>query len=169
MRQIMAKERMANGNDYWFAMSGRQSADIRDRSGATLYCLRRRSKADLRRGLHEWTFSREGKHPLFAVQRVRRFPCLRYAIIRDGHEVGTVSGLNLLRTRYYLKFATGPGWVLFTPMYSVFFYGISDDAGAVAVRARRHDTWGVRFGQDLDSPELIAALAFVFIGRWASW
>ena len=84
---VTAKERMANGNDYWFAISGRQSADIRDRSGATLYCLRRRSTAGLRRGLHEWTFSREGKHPLFAVQRVRRFPCLRYAITRDGHEV----------------------------------------------------------------------------------
>ena len=162
---------MANGNDYWFAMSGRQSANMRDRSGATLYCLRRRSTADLRRGLHEWTFSREGKHPLFAVQRVRHFRV--YATPSSGMATkwaGTIfPGLNLLRTRYYLKFATGPGWVLFTPMYSVFFYGISDDAGAVAVRARRHDAWGVHFGQNLDSPELIAALAFVFIGRWASW
>jgi hypothetical protein len=160
---------MANGNDYWFAISGRQSADIRDTSGATLYSLRRRSETDFSRGLHEWTFSRGGKHPLFAVHRVRRFPCLRYAIIQDGREVGTVSGLNLLRTRYYLKFASGPGWVLFTPLYSVFFYGISDDAGAVAVREKRHNAWGVRFGRDLDSPELIAALAFVFIGRWQSW
>jgi hypothetical protein len=166
---MIAKERMANGKDYWFAISGRQCADIRDPSGATLYCLRRRAETDLRRGSEEWTFFRGGKQPLFAVRRVRRFPCLRYAIFRDGHEVGTVSGLNLLRTRYYLKFATGPGWVLFTPMYSVFFYAISDDAGAVAVRQKRHNTWGVRFGPDLDSPELIAALAFVFIGRRASW
>jgi hypothetical protein len=165
----LAKDRMANGNDYWFAISGRQSAEIRGPSGATLYCLRRRSEVNRCHGRHEWVFSQEGKYPLFAVHRVRRFPCLRYAITRDGREVGTVSGLNLLRTRYYLKFATGPGWVLFTPMYSVFYYGISDDAGAVAVRQRRHNTWGVRFGPDLDSPELIAALAFVFIGRWASW
>jgi hypothetical protein len=27
----------------------------------------------------------------------------------------------------------------------------------------------VRFGRDLDAPQLIAALAFVFIGRCESW
>lgn len=160
---------MANGNDYSFVISGRQSADIRDASGTTLYSLCRRPEAPLRRGPHEWIFSTAGKSPLFAVQRVRRFPCLQYLITRDGQEVGTVSGLNLLRTRYYLKFTTGPGWVLFTPPYRIFFYGISDDAGALAVRIKRENAWGVRFGRDLDAPELIAALAFVFIGRWAGW
>ena len=57
--------------------------------------------------------------------------------------------------------------MLFTPMYTAFF--ISDDADAVAVRVRRQNAWEVRFGRDLDAPELVAALAFVFIGRWASW
>jgi hypothetical protein len=160
---------VANGGNYSFVISGRQSADIRDTHGTTLYSLCRRGEAGISRGRHEWTFSQTGKAPLFAVQRVRRFPCLQYLITRDGREIGTVSGLNLLRTRYFLKFSTGPGWVLFTPLYSVFFYAISDDAGAVAVRSRRQNTWGVRFGRDLDAPELIAALAFVFIGRWASW
>ena len=78
-------------------------------------------------------------------------------------------GLNLLRTRFYLKFSSGPGWVLFTPLYNVLFYAISDDAGAVAVRTKRQNTWSVRFGPHLDAPELIAALAFVFLGRLRSW
>jgi hypothetical protein len=160
---------MANGNDYSFVISGRQSADIRDTAGATVYSLCRRSKTEIPQGQHEWIFSQAGKRPLFAVQRLRRFPCLQYSITRDGREIGAVCGLNLLRTRYYLKFTTGPGWVLFTPLHSMFFYAISDDAGAVAVRNKRQSTWGVRFGHDLDAPELIAALASVFIGRWASW
>ncbi len=163
-----AKERLAYGGDYSFVISGSQSADVRDMHGTNLYLLCSHGEAGSR-GRHEWIFSQAGKAPLFAVHRVRRFPCLQYLITRDGREIGTVSGLNLLRTRYFLKFSTGPGWVLFTPLYSVFFYAISDDAGAVAVRTRRQNTWGVRFGPDLDAPELIAALAFVFIGRWASW
>jgi hypothetical protein len=160
---------MALGTDYRFVISGRQDADIQDRSGAPLYCLSRQPATSVPRGQPEWTFSRCGERPLFAVQRMRRFPCLQYCITREGHEIGTVSGLNLLRTRYYLKFSMRPGWVLFTPMYTAFFYAISDDADAVAVRVRRQNAWEVRFGRDLDAPELVAALAFVFIGRWASW
>jgi hypothetical protein len=160
---------MALGNDYRFVISGRQDADIQDPAGSTLYCLCRRPATRVSRERPEWIFSRWGERPLFAVQRVRRFPCLQYAITREGREIGTVSGLNLLRTRYYLKFSARPGWVLFTPMYNAFFYAISDDADAVAVRVRRQNAWEVRFGRDLDAPELVAALAFVFIGRWASW
>jgi hypothetical protein len=162
---MLAKERMTQGHDYWFEMSGRQSADIKDTAGTTLYSLYRRPED----GQQEWVFSRAGKRPLFGVQRLRRFPCLHYSITQDGREVGSVLGLNLMRTRYYLKFSSGPGWVLFTPLYSVLFYAISDDAGAVAVRMKRQNSWGVRFGPDLDAPELIAALAFVFLGRWRSW
>lgn len=162
-------ERMAHGNDYWFVISGRQSADIKDRAGETLYSLTRRPEADVRRGENGWVFSRRGKHPLFEVHRVRRFPCLQYLITQNGNEVGSVLGLNLIRTRYFLKFTTGPGWVLHMPLYGISFYAISDDAGAVAVRTKRAKTWGVRFGRDLDAPQLIAALAFVFIGRCESW
>ena len=165
----MAKERMAQGNDYRFVISGRQNADIQDPSGSTLYSLCRHSRAEISRGQPEWIFSQSDARPLFAVRRLRRFPCLQYAITRDGREIGTVSGLNLLRTRYYLKFSRRPGWVLFTPLYTAFFYAISDDADAVAVRVRRQNSWEVRFGRDLDAPELVAALAFVFIGRWFSW
>jgi hypothetical protein len=165
----MAKERMGHGNDYWFVISGRQSADIKDRAGETLYSLTRRPDADLRRGENGWVFSRAGKHPLFEVHRLRRFPCLQYLITQNGREVGSVSGLNLIRTRYFLKFDKGPGWVLYMPLFSLLFYAISDDAGAVAVQMKRTKSWGVRFGRDLDAPQLIAALAFVFIGRYESW
>jgi hypothetical protein len=160
---------MALGNDYRFVISGRQGADIQDPAGSSLYCLSRRPNTEVAQGQSEWLFSRSGERPLFAVHRLRRFPCLQYAITREGREIGTVSGLNLLRTRYYLQFPTRPGWVLFTPMYTAFYYAISDDANAVAVRVRRQNAWEVRFGRDLDAPELVAALAFVFIGRWASW
>lgn len=160
---------MARGNDYWFVISGRQSADIKDRAGETLYSLTRRTEADIRRGERGWLFSRPGKLPLYEVHRVRRFPCLQYLITENGREVGSVSGLNLIRTRYFLKFDRGPGWVLYMPLYSIFFYAISDDAGAVAVQLKRTKQWGVRFGRDLDAPQLIAALAFIFIGRCESW
>ena len=52
---------MTQGNDYWFVMSGRLSADIKDTAGTTLYSLYRPPEADTRRGPQEWVFSRAGK------------------------------------------------------------------------------------------------------------
>ena len=47
------------------------------------------------------------------------------------------------------------------PLFTVYFKGWSETGGKVFVRVETHNTWFLQIDEGRDSPQLLAALAFI--------
>ncbi|MBF5046423.1 hypothetical protein FGE12_28675 [Aggregicoccus sp. 17bor-14] len=110
----------------------------------------------------------EGGKARLAVRRLRRFPRLRYVLLARDEELGTIEGLDILRTRYLLRFKNAPDRELHTPMFSARFGVFAGDVTRARIVMLREHLWAILFEEDEDRPELIAALARLLYARWHS-
>ena len=101
------------------------------------------------------------KRERFRVKRVRRLPMARFVMIENGQPICTISQRSVLLNRYRLDFASGEKWTFHMPLFTVYFKGQSDTGGKVFVRVETHNTWFMQIDEGQDSPQLLAALAFI--------
>ena len=111
--------------------------------------------------LPDFVVSDSGKQELFRIKRIRRLPMARFVMTQKGVPVGTIIQKSLFLNRYALDFAGGEKWNFRMPLFTVFFKGVSEAGGKVLVRLWSHNVWYVRVDAGCDTPELLAALAFI--------
>jgi hypothetical protein len=101
------------------------------------------------------------KRERFRFKRVRRLPMARFIMIEDGRPICTISQRSPLLNRYRLDFTSGERWSFHMPPFTIYFKGWSATGGKVFVRLDAHNTWHLQIDEGHDSPQLLAALAFI--------
>jgi len=101
------------------------------------------------------------KRERFRCKRVRRLPRARFVMTENGQPICTISQRSILLNRYRLDFASGERWTFHMPMFTIYFKGWSETGGKVFVRIETHNTWFLQIDEGRDSPQLLAALAFI--------
>lgn len=101
------------------------------------------------------------KRERFRVKRVRRLPMARFIMTEDGQPICTISQRSFLLNRYRLDFTSGEKWTFSMPLFTIRFKGWSEAGDKVFVRLETHNSWLLQIDEGRDSPQLMAALAFI--------
>jgi uncharacterized protein (DUF2344 family) len=82
-------------------------------------------------------------------------------MVHEGRPVCTIRQRSLLRNHFALDFTNGQKWRFRMPLFTAVFRGVSETGEAVRVRVRTHNLWYVFVEPKADTPQLVAALAFI--------
>jgi hypothetical protein len=157
---------ITDASEYQFTISGKRSAEIAGQAGRAIHYSLFFSNGGPRS--QELTLVHGDEPPLLSLRRERRFPSLRYAIVHDGKEVGSVCSSGLLRSQFSVA-VRGKRNTLLAPMFTAHFRTAADGEDGISVRVVRQNCWNVRMGRNVDAPEWIGAIALIFVARWESW
>jgi hypothetical protein len=97
----------------------------------------------------------------FRIHLEHRLPKARFVMVENGRTIGTIQQRTFLFTKYTLDFVNGPKWTVRIPLFTVCFRAESNVGAKVKIRLLQHPTWLVLIDDNADSPELVAALAFL--------
>jgi hypothetical protein len=97
----------------------------------------------------------------FRIKIERRLPKARFVMVENGRTICTIRQRTFLFTKYTLDFVNGPKWSVHIPLFTVCFRAESDTGAKVRIRLVQHPQWLVLIDDGADSPELVAALAFL--------
>jgi hypothetical protein len=95
------------------------------------------------------------------IKRERSFLAAQFVMLEDGVLVCRIRQRSILLNKYRLEFADHSKWTFHMPLFTVIFRGKSETGGRIQVRLRTHNVWYVLIDPDADSPQLVAALAFI--------
>ena len=95
------------------------------------------------------------------VRLERKWPLARFVMLENESPVCTIRLRSLLRNKYTLAFADGQNWVFTMPLFTVLFRGRSESGKEIRVRLWSHNLWYVLIDPSADTPQLVAALAFL--------
>lgn len=98
---------------------------------------------------------------LFRIKSERRLPLAKFVMVGNGLPVCTIRQRSILLNKYTLDFANGQKWVFRMPLFTVNFGGLSEMGEKIRVRLWTHNVWYVLIDTNVDSPQLVAALAFI--------
>ena len=99
---------------------------------------------------------------LFRVKLEKKWARAQFALFENGLSVCTIKQRSLLRNKFTLDFADGQSWVFRMPLFTVRFGGSSNTGEKIRVSGgRTHNIWHVLIDAKVDSPKLVAALAFI--------
>jgi len=101
------------------------------------------------------------KRERFRVKRVRRLPTARFVMTENGQPICTIGQRSILLNRYRLDFTSSEKWTFHMPLFTIYFKGWSQTGDKVFVRLETHNTWFLQIDEGRDSPQLLAALAFI--------
>ena len=97
----------------------------------------------------------------FRVKLQRKWPLAQFVMMENGSPICTLKQRSFLRTKFTFDFAEGKKWIFRMPLFTVRFGGFSETGGKVHVNGgRTHNLWYVAVDTEIDSPQLVAALAF---------
>ena len=102
----------------------------------------------------------DGKE-LAAISREKRLPLARFAVTQNGSQCCTIWQRSIWFTKYEFELNNKSNWKLYMPMFSVSGKVVSESGAVIRIQARTRREWYVRFGLGVESPLMIAALAFV--------
>jgi hypothetical protein len=113
-----------------------------------------------------------GQSPVFAfldatgqelatIYRERRLPLARFVVVKNDLRLCMIWQRSIWFTKYEFEFDNKSKWKLCLPMFSVSGKAISESGAEILVRARTRRQWFARISAGLDSPSMMAALAFV--------
>lgn len=157
---------MSELRDYCFCSTWDGDGEIYNREGAIVWRFLTTGVRDHAVAVEPqlpsvFAFYDEGKRELLTIRRERRFPMARFKIIENGLLAGTIRQESPVFTRYALEFPNGSNWKLYLPMFSVSIRGVSDAGGEILARFRMRRQWYVRLGAGMDTPPMMAALAYI--------
>jgi hypothetical protein len=161
------------GSQYCFQCSYEGNGEIYNRAGEILWrCRTQHPRGDpqstfvtvpmyglLR--LADFVVYDTAEKELLRVKRDRRLPMARFVMVENGSPVCTIRQRSILLNRYQLDFAGGPKWTFHMPLFTVYFKGVSDAGARIRVRLWSHNVWYALIDTGVDSPRLVAALAFI--------
>ena len=98
---------------------------------------------------------------LFRIKLGRKWALAQFVMIENGLPICTVKLRSILRNKYSLNFANGQKWIFRMPLFTVNFGGLSEMGEKIRVRLWSHNVWYVLIDANVDSPQLVAALAFI--------
>lgn len=103
-----------------------------------------------------------------SVRRTRRFPVPQFVIAKGSETLATIQCSDLLRTRYVISLPGGATWVFRMPLFRADHSGSSIEGRSLYVKAWRKNFWGLFIDVDQSSPEMLAAIACIFLAQWES-
>jgi len=95
------------------------------------------------------------------VKRKRSFLFSKFEMVENDSTICTIKQKSIFRNKYTLEFTNGQKWIFRMPLFTVNFSGISEAGEKVRVRLWAHEVWYVLIDVAADSPQLVAALAFI--------
>lgn len=98
---------------------------------------------------------------IFRINCDRRWPLASFTMIEKDAPLCSIRLQSVLRNKYTLHFANGQKWIYHMPLFTVIFKGTSEAGGQIHVRLRTHQVWQIWVTPESDTPELIAAIAFL--------
>jgi len=150
---------------YCFRCSYEGSGDIYDSNGGILW----RFKTLHKRPHYPYGFFRlpdfvvydKAEKEIFRIKLERKWALAQFAMLENGLTVCTINQRSILRNKFTLNFTNGQKWVFKMPLFTVNFGGWSEAGEKIQVRFRSHNIWYVLIDAKVDSPQLVAALAFI--------
>ena len=98
---------------------------------------------------------------VFRIKLERRWSLGQFALNENGRRIGTLRQRSFLRNKFTLHFASGQQWVFRLPLFSVRFGGVSGTGENIRMRVQGHKVWWVIMDPAMDTPPLVAAVAFI--------
>lgn len=98
---------------------------------------------------------------LVRIKLEQKWVLARFVVIENGLSICTIKLRSILRNKYSLNFANGQRWIFRLPLFTVNFGGLSEMGEKIRVRVQTHNIWYVQIDANIDSPQLVAALAFI--------
>ncbi len=150
-------------SSYAFVIGGGDSVvEIHHRESGLSYCLVRSSnRTDLS------LVSVRGESVCW-LHRKQRFPRPQFDVGISQEPFGSISCIDLVRSRYKMTLGEHGAWILQMPLFRVDFFAASPTAGTAKIRVRRENQWELLFDSDSVSPVVLGALATIFRARWTS-
>ncbi len=102
-----------------------------------------------------------GGNEVFRITEEKRWLMARF-LMKDGdRKICVIRDRSLLFTKYKFDFASGQKWTFYARLFTVFFRAVSETGAQVRIRLRQHTIWYALVDETADSPQLVAALAFM--------
>jgi hypothetical protein len=111
--------------------------------------------------LPDFVVNDKGEKELFRIKLERKWALAQFVMVENGVPVCTLKQRSILRNKFRLDFSNGQKWVFREPLFTVNFGGWSETGEKIRVRLRSHNIWYVLIDAKVDSPQLVAALAFI--------
>ncbi|HEX3890316.1 MAG TPA: hypothetical protein VHX90_05640 [Verrucomicrobiae bacterium] len=98
---------------------------------------------------------------IFRIKLERKWALAQFMMLENGLSVCTINQRSIFRNKLTLNFANGQKWIFRMPLFTVRFGGLSETGEKIRVGVRTHNIWYVSIDTNVDSPQLVAALAFI--------
>jgi hypothetical protein len=98
---------------------------------------------------------------LFRIKLERKWSLAQFVMIENDMPICTIGQRSILRNKFTLDFANGQKWIFRMPLFTVNFGGLSETGEKIRVHVRTHNIWYVLIDAKVDSPQLVAAVAFI--------
>lgn len=108
-----------------------------------------------------FAFRNDDSGDLSVIYRKKRWPMAEFVVVEKNLPVCTIFQRSIFFTRYDFEFGGGFNWSLYMPMFSVRGKGVSREGKEVLIRVATRKRWFIRISTGLDSPAMMAALAFI--------
>ncbi len=166
--RITPKEKTAppiEAGKYCFKCSYEGNGEIYDSNGGILWRFKTLHKRPhypygLFR-LPDFVVNDKSDKELFRIKLERKWSLGQFVMLEDGLPVCTINQRSFLRNKFTLNFTGGQKWVFRMPLFTVRFGGLSETGEKIRVGVRTHNIWYVFIDANIDSPQLVAALAFI--------
>lgn len=166
--RISPKEKVVppiEAGKYCFRCSYEGSGEIYDSNGGILWRFKTLHKRPhypygLFR-LPDFVVHDRSDKELFRIKLERKWSLGQFVMLEAGLPVCTINQRSFLRNKFTLNFSNGQKWVFRMPLFTVRFSGLSETGEKIRVGVRTHNIWYVSIDANADSPQLVAALAFI--------
>lgn len=98
---------------------------------------------------------------IFRIKLEHKLALAQFVMLENGLPICTINQRSILRNKLTLNFANGQKWIFRMPLFTVRFGGLSETGEKILVGVRTHNIWYVSIDANIDSPQLVAALAFI--------
>lgn len=114
----------------------------------------------------DFVFVEKVSHRTVRIRRTRRIPAT-FDIIDNETTVGVIRRKSVLRNQYLVTFSEGLEWTIRMPLFTIDFYGVSNQGSNIWIKVWPHKTqWQLLFAEDDDDRRLLAAIAFIHREWW---
>lgn len=100
----------------------------------------------------------------FRVSRRARIP-LTFVVLQNGEPVAEIVRRSILRNKYSIQ-CDGRRWIVRMPLFTMRFFGVSDQGQCVWILVASNRRWSMLFERGSESPRLVVSIAFIHRLWW---